>query len=324
MKKIYLLPFILVCLLSFVPVFAQTAQLELIAEKTLNAPVERMVWSADGSYLTIVTAESVDRIPVNGSADAEHYTVGENGQKFISVSGEGLAAAISSDRQAVFLYEPGNPGKDLVTVEPGFMALAAVLSDDGSRLIVDSADQIRTVIYETGNGNKVFDLSGFETGAPVYDSIMSDDGKYVVWHARGTFAVQNAESGSFGNTISLWDFASSYDLSPDSKTLAVGIVNEDYENGVVIFFDAQTGAEITRSDLGHYAPYALSYSRNGSLLWAADSGSVYLLDPKTGAVENEIAMFEENSAERILRIESAPDGKSAAVLTADGKLYLVH
>ena len=192
-------------------------------------------------------------------------------------------------------------------------------------VLADSADEIRTVVYKTTDGGQIYDLSGFSTAAPVYDSALSADGSHVVWHSRGTFAVQDAETGSFGETISLWDFASSWDLAPDNGVLAVGIINDDYESGAVLFFDPKTGDEIGRALVGEMAPHELSYSADGSVLMAADQKTLFRIDPRSFELQEQEEIVSADAGDlRISSVAPSPDGTSCAVLLSDGNLYLVR
>lgn len=324
MKKIELLLVFLSCLLVFSAVGAQTDQVDVISDTETGLGVQRMVWNADGTSLTIVKSNSVERIAVSGETVYEKYPSAAD-LLFLSASEDGLAAAVSTDRQTIFLYEPDAPEKAMVSIEPGFETLSVSLSVDGTQLLADSAEEIRTVVYKSVDGEKLYDLKGFQTAAPVYDSVLSLDGKYVLWHSRGTFALQNISDESFGKTISLWDFASAYELAPDNRVLAVGIINEDYENGAVLFFDPLSGEELGRTILGKNAPYAISYSQNGSALWAADSNSVYLIDPKSFELKDQAEVFlPDSDDDRIIRVAASPDGDKAALLTSSGKLILAH
>lgn len=323
-KSIFvLLPVILSCLLAFSGVFAQTQEAEQLTALNIDDPVSRMVWNETGNVITLVTKNSVENVVVSEPSAAESFQLGEKTYTLTTVSDAGVAAALSDDRETIYLFDPESSDKALRTITPGFTVLSVSVSKDGSRVLADSADQIRTVVYDAADGSVVHDLTGFETAAPVYDSSLSADGKAVLWHARGTFALQNIADNSFGKTISLWDFASAYELSPDNSLLAVGIINDDYENGAVLFFDPVSGMEKGRAVLGKTSPYELSFNTDGSVLWAADAETVYKLDPMTFAVDAQVTIVETGSETRISRIASAPDGKSAAVLLNNGDLLLL-
>lgn len=312
-----------VCLLIVSSVFSQNGEPALIGEVTSKTPVTEIVWDASGSLITGISRDVYGQNRVTGGT-ADSFSIEDKGYITTTVSGSGVMAGLLADRQTVDVYtEPMDPDKAPLSIEPGFTVLSVDVSDDGSLVLADSADEIRTVVCSTADGKVVYDLSGFETAAPVYDSVLSADSSRVVWHSRGTFAVQEVKSGAFGETISLWDFASSYALSPDNKTLAVGIINDDYENGAVIFFDPQTGAEKGRALLGKNAPYELVYSAAGSALLAADADTVYWIDPKNFTLLGRQTVTAGADDTRISQAAPSPDGKSAAVHLSDGSLYLV-
>ena len=314
---------VLLCLFIFTAAYAQTDEAVLLTSVKTDSPVSRMVWNDTGTVLTLVSTNAVENIVVSAPSESESFALGEKSYTLTTLSETGVVAALSDDRETIYLYDPSSYGKEIQTITPGFTILSVSVSKDGSQVLADSADQIRTVIYDASDGSVVHDLTGFETAAPVYDSSLSADGKAVLWHARGTFALQNIADGSFGKTVSLWDFASSFELSPDNSLLAVGIINDDYENGAVLFFDPLSGAEKGRAILGKTSPYELSFSGDGSVLWAADADTVYQIDPKSFEAESQMTLVEAGSEARISRIASAPDGNSAAVLLNNGDLLLL-
>ena len=324
MKRSIIWAALILCLLCVLSAAAQNeAGTLVLLEKDVRMPVSRMFWDQNGKVLTLVSPDSVIYIPTADEAAPKDIEKAQKGSQFAD-AGSGKAAALSADKKTIMVYSPGSDTKDVLSIEPGFTALSVSLSEDGTLVLADSADEIRTVVYASKNGETVYDLEGFQTAAPVYDSTLSRDGKYVLWHARGTFALQNAADGKFYETISLWDFASSFDLSPDSKVLAVGIIDEDYEKGAVIFFNARTGNELGRTLLEN-TPYELSFSADGSALYAADGGTLCRINTKTYEVtgQYELAFPEASENDRISRIAAAPDGKSAAVLLSTGDLVLV-
>ena len=203
----------------------------VLLQTDVELPVSRMFWN--GKILTLVSPDSVIYIPTADESAPKDFGKPQSGSEFTDAGSAGVAAALSADRNSIMIYTAGSGAKDILNIDPGFTALSVSLSEDGSLVLADSADEIRTVVFDVADGDKVYDLNGFQTAAPVYDSTLSRDGKYVLWHARGPFALQKASDGKFGETISLWDFAASYDLSPNNKVLAVGIMDEAYENGAV-------------------------------------------------------------------------------------------
>ncbi|MBQ6509446.1 MAG: WD40 repeat domain-containing protein [Flexilinea sp.] len=330
MKKYCLfLLMISACLLMAAGVFAQTDEMTLIGSIDSESPVSRMVWDETGEWLTMVSRDQYQQFPVGpdktGQADGGSFDFGTKAYTLTTVGGSGVMAALSGDWRTIYVYdEPSNPEKAVKTIEPGFMMLSVSVSDDGSMVLADSAEEIRTVVYNTADGEQIYDLGGFSTAAPVYDSVLSRDGSHVIWHSRGTFAVQDAVTGNIGETVSLWDFASSYDLAPDNSMLAVGIINDDYESGAVLFFDPQTGAEAGRTLFGKTGPQELSYNASGSVLMAADRGTLYRIDPQSFELLGQVTIVPADSGDvRISRIAPSPDGTSCAVLLSDGKAFIV-
>ena len=326
MKRLIFWAALLLCLLAFSAAAAQNETGTLVLLQTeVGLPVSRMFWDRDGKILTLVSPDSVIYIPTADEPAPKDLGKAQSGSSFEDAGGAGVAAALSADRGTITVSSAGSGAKDVLIIDPGFSALSVSVSEDGKLILADSSDEIRTVVFSASDGKKVYDLEGFRTAAPVYDSVLSRDGKYVLWHARGTFALQRASDGKFFETISLWDFAASYDLSPDNKVLAVGIIDEDYENGAVIFFDARSGDELGKAILDA-VPYELSFSGDGSVLYAADSGTLYRISAETFDVLGKYTLSSPGASEedRISRIAAAPDGGSAAVLLSTGDLLLVE
>ena len=329
-KNSLFLLMILACLSMTAGIYAQTEEMVLIGSIDSESPVSRMVWDTAGEWVTVVSRDQYLQLPVGpeadgGSSGSRSVDLNAKAGSLTTVGGSGVMAALSDDWRTIFVYEePANSEKAVKTIEPGFMMLSVSVSDDGAMVLADSAEEIRTVVYGTKDGEQIYDLSGFSTAAPVYDSVLSADGSHVIWHSRGTFAVQDAGTGDFGGTVSLWDFASSYDLAPDNSVLAVGIINDDYESGAVIFFDPQTGAELGRTLVGKTGPRELAYSADGSVLLAADAETLYRIDPQSFELLGQERLVSADSNDlRISYIAPSPDGTSCAVLLSDGKMYIV-
>ena len=337
MKKI-IIPGIIICLIMICgSAGAQRGQVEYFGKYEMAAPVSQMVMDESGEWITLVSrdfyqqerVESDMLVQTDGSSiparSSRGFNFDDKNYSSVSVSKNGKMAALSDDRKTIFVYDdPTNPDSAIHTIEPDFQILSCSVSANGESILVNSAEQIRTVIYNAADGVVKYDLTGFETAAPVYDSTLSADGNYLVWHSRGTFAVQNVSDGTFGKYISLWDFASGYALAPDNETLAVGMINDDYESGAILFFDPQSGKELGRVLTGNPAPYSLSYSNDGTVLWAVDTGNVYIVDPKAFSLLQAFNLCSGEDDDRISVAASSPDGLSAAVMKRNGELHLIH
>ena len=299
-----------------------TDTLTLLAEN-IAMPVTELGWNDDGTAVTVVSRDEVRQIALNEPDQPDVMTTDVKDAAFISGSNPETAAVLPKDGESVLLFKAGQDSP--LEISLGFMPLSMSLAENGESLVVNDSGKIRALIYETKTGTLDKEMSGFSTAAPVYDTTLSQDGKYLVWHSRGTLQVQNTADQSLGGHVSLWDFISSYALSPDNSQLAAGIINEDYDSGVVIFYDPETGEETDRIALGKNAPYSLTYSADGSVLAAADADSVYLIDPETaGLLVSYTLGNSENDDIRISRMALSPDGRSAAVLMSDGELILIQ
>ncbi len=324
MKKTVLLLVFLLYAAVFSNICAQTDEIIVLAETEESAAGGHIVWNKDGTALILVTPGAVECISLSEHGFRQTITAPDADFSFISAAPDQIIAALSADRQTAALFRTDAP-QDVIKIETDFPILSMSFSPDGKWLTADSGDEIRTYIYDTEDGRLAYDVSGFQTAAPVYDTALSAGGGSVLWHARGTFSLQSLEDGSMGETISLWDFASAYALSPDSSLLAVSIINEDYENGTVIFFDPKTGEERGRTDLGRSAPYSLSFSSDGKAFIAADAGTLYRIDPGTFEITVKQDMTDpQDEADRIITAAISPDGNTAALLKSTGSIILAE
>ena len=323
MRFLKMMLIFVLCLSAAAAVSAQETDVLTLLAEDVQMPALQLMWNEDGTAVTVISKDEVRQITLADPADPDVLVTDQSGAAFVAGSTVSKAAVLSESGKDVYLYGEGqnNPLDIKLDVTP----LAVLLSDDGKSLIVNDRDEIRGLVYDAKSGDLDKELSGFTTAAPVYDMRLSRDGKYAVWHSRGTFQVQNTADKSFGEHISLWDFAYAYDLSPDNKSLAVGMINEDYTNGIVMFFDPQSGKETARTTLGEKAPYELSYSADGSLLAAADSDTIYLVNPKTAGLLTSYTLTNTDKDDiRVSRVSASPDGKLIAVLMSDGELILIQ
>ncbi len=318
MKIVKVLLTLLFCLGAAVHAFAQEESLDIEADPVSQTPASDLVWDEDCSSLYYLSSGGLMRF----SLDDESYTGTAYTEKISVVGKNGIIAAVSDDLKTIYIYAAGSD-KVSIVIKPGFKVLGMSVSEDGSLLCVYSADKIRTVIYNLETGRRLYDLQGFSTAAPVYDSCLSPDNTLLIWHSRGTFATQKVEDGTMGEYIRLWDFASSYEMAPDNIMLAVGIVAQDYENAAVIFFDPESGKELGQAKLDRKnVPSSLSWNADGTVLFAADTDTVYKINSLTFAADE---VYETPDTEkRISDVASTPDGMSAAVLFADGTVFVAR
>jgi sugar lactone lactonase YvrE len=161
-----------------------------------------------------------------------------------------------------------------------------------------------------------------EAGGKVVVLSAGTDRTLVAWTPHAGEAIQSAPLGPFRCCT----------LSPDGKTLAVGVGNTDKRLQEVWFFDATTltrnpDVALRLSDVG--LPTALAYSPDGKLLFVAQSdGTLSRWEVALRVAEHE----QQVCPKGVHAVAVSPDGKWVVAADADGavteftadKLNLVH
>ena len=103
MKALYILFAVLICMLVFSGVYAQTDEAVMLTSVKTETPVSRMVWNETGTVLTLVSKDSVQNIAVSSPSESESYNLGEKSYMFITVSEAGVVAALSDDWKTIYI-----------------------------------------------------------------------------------------------------------------------------------------------------------------------------------------------------------------------------
>ncbi len=323
MKYLKIVLLTVLCLAAVLPVCARN-DVTLVAQADSPGDIRALRWSADGSTLTVVDPDNAVRIAVeDGSQTASFALSAKDASLYSADEGMNYVVAKSIDDDAIALYNVNNPA-DTRLIEPGFTVLNLYLSEDAGALALDNAHEIGSTVYNLKSGDSAV-LSGFETAAPVYNTILSQDGTHLLWHARGTFQLQNIADGKMGEMISLWDFAAAYALSPDNSTIAVSLTDlDDPAKGCIVLLDAESGKEKCSVVIDAGVPGSIDYSADGSVINAADKTGLYSVDPENCTIAGRKTVIEHADADtRIMRVSTSPDGSSAAVVVSDGDICIV-
>ena len=320
------LKIVLLTLLSLASVFPSWAQndVTLVAEADDPVDIRVLRWNEDGTALTIVDPDNAVRVGVAEGGEAASFALtAKDASLYAADDGMNYVVAKSIDNDAIEVYNVNDP-TDTQSIEPGYTVLSLDMSEDGSALSVDNAHEISSTVYSLKGGDETV-LSGFETAAPVYNTVLSKDGTHILWHARGTFQLQNIADGSMGEMISLWDFASAYALSPDNSTIAVALTDlDDPMKGTVVLLDAASGEQKCAAVIDAGVPGSIDYSADGSVINASAKTGLYTIDPETCEISQQKTVVESADEDtRILRVATSPDGSSAAVVVSDGEIYIV-
>ncbi len=185
-------------------------------------------------------------------------------------------------------------------------------SPDGRLLAVTSSQNWEVTIYNVANGQQITQLTGFETAAPVYNAIITSDGKKIAYYARATLQFQDVESGQLGQRIGFEDFIVQILFSPDGQRLIVSAA------GKLMIYDpgsSQQLAELTLSDTLR----ALAISPNGKVLAGIYGQQLQFWDGSTLAPITTI-----QPSVSLAQISFSADGKHLVSLSNENELTIWH
>ncbi|HPL57423.1 MAG TPA: hypothetical protein PLT22_04500 [Flexilinea sp.] len=323
-KTIFSIGFILFIVIFCAGFQAPEGSTEIESGTNEIPPVTKISWSADSENIFLIGSRIIKRYPVP-ELDPQSQFYAASADQFIQdyCPGENVIVTLKEDRQLLF-YEAGSV-KYQSGIKLNYPAMGADCSND-KEILVPSLDEIAVELYDISSGNLMKKLTGFQTAAPVYGATFSPDGKFILWHARASFRLQNIADESWGSPIEFQDFIDVYRLSPDSKELVVAAPSEDYSKNNLIFMDTQSGEELSRIEIGEQPIGAIAYHPNGKFLMAADSTSLYRIDltDKKVTWKEQMVKSDQNVSDpiRIADISFSPDGKYLAVLQSDEQLSL--
>ncbi|OAI41423.1 hypothetical protein AYO40_03165 [Planctomycetaceae bacterium SCGC AG-212-D15] len=192
-------------------------------------------------------------------------------------------------------------------------------SPDGSKVASASAD--RTVkVWDAASGALLFDFRGHT--AEVLSVAFSKDGTRVAsGDSQGNVKVWRIDPPSTEQSGYVWDVA----FSPDGKSLAAARANLTVELWDVA---RQQVRAICR---GHTLQITtIAFSPDGKTLAAGSAhrglepGTVRLWDTKTGQLLRTVLAMHVDNGDTVTRVAFAPDGKTLAVVSNEGKLLLVE
>jgi WD40 repeat protein len=288
------------------------AHLVRIGEYALPAPVNRLVWSLDGSVLGAMTNDSLFRIAVPsltqlGSVQLQAPFI------LLDFSADGLTMAATSDWAAIHLMSAVD-GSLIRTITPTSPFTDATFSPDGTTLVVNSTDTWAANLWDVQSGQMKQSLTGFETAAPVYSVFFSSNNRYVIWVARAHVQLTGINSGQMGIPFFHEDFVAAVALNAGGSILAVSTDGMLGENMVpfIKLWDPASGSELGLLQTPQMAQ-SLAFSPDDALLaagpWIWDvqaQNQVFSLDDPAGISDS---LF-------------SPDGRTLAAVNRDGKLTL--
>jgi WD40 repeat protein len=241
---------------------------------------QRLAWSNSGGALWVIGTRSVDAIDPNTATSRRVLDVPDP-ERVLTVLPTGVAIIATGAAAPVRLADVAS-GRTLRTLDPGGVVTAAS-SFRGNRLVLVSGDRIEASIWDVDSGQRVSMLSGFQTAAPVFNVVLSNDGARAAWVARGTLQFQDVASGAFGPRIQFEDFIGAYAFSNDGRAFAT-VTGVPAAGGAVAgraqIWDPVTGAETARFEqlatmpTVVFAPLqpVVATGGDGFALWSAIDG----------------------------------------------------
>lgn len=291
-------------------------------------PAGSLAWLPDSKNVLQISQSAILRYAVPLLNPLVRFETYQENQMTVGFCAINQTAAIIEDGQKIVLYDAAN-AETIRNIPISFHAYGGSCSPDGSSILVYSADEISASIWDVKSGEQRKTLSGFSTAAPVYTVVFSPDNSALLWHARASFQLQKIEDGQLWNRIDLWDFVDVYALSPDSKILATAISTEDGTQYAVIFWNTESGEEISRIILKDQPARAIAFQPDNQKVLIADDSDLYQIKLSDYQISSEESFplsndTDPDQAERIQQILFSPNGSYLAVLTNQWQVSLIQ
>jgi WD40 repeat protein len=270
-------------------------------------------WSDNGSRVSAMDITwaglyDAQTLELQAEFTGDEYTA------LYAVSADAGLAAYSLDGIKIQIYDFASKA-DRASMTPDFAFGSVFFSPDGSKLAVQSLDAIEIMLYDTTTGSKMGSLSGFDTAAPIFNASFSPDGRYLVWHSRGTAQPMEIAFMRLLPSLSHEDFISDLTMSHDNRlvaTAAAGELNGEYQPLVTIWDAAKGQPLFTAGNIEYTA--SLDFSPQDEVLAAATGYEVTFYDTATGST---LYHFQPGG-DLISSLAFSPDGKGLLVCGTDG------
>jgi len=277
---------------------------------------QRLVWSSTG-VLWVVGTRTIDEVdPATGTG--KHVFELREPERILALSPEGLVATTGEGptgsatsvrlRQLGFTDPRHTLDVDGVTTAATFFG--------GNRVALVSGAHIRVSIWDTATGQRVGELTGFETASPVYNVAISDDGTRAAWVARATLQFMDAAAKQLGARVQTADFIGAYAFAPDGRTFAsaTGVqgANGTIE-GRVQLWDPATGTERRRLTPAG-PPLTLAFAPSAPLIAVGGAGVTFW----STADGSRAGALDEAAAGDVRLLAFSRDGATLATFSEDG------
>jgi WD40 repeat protein len=291
------------------------ADLEVIGKVSYQDPLS-VVWALDGESFWVMGYNELARYNSQTLEKEFTFKVDEPGL-LLDASPDGISIAYTPEKDGSFsvLNTMSNTAIEIDCGEPyGNVKF----SPEGKEITSTSMNEWKVSVWDSTTGKLKRTLEGFETAAPVYSAQIGEDGKTLVWLARGTAQLQEMESGTMGSEFGHEDFISAYTLAPGGEvfaTAAYAEVDEDY-SPVLYLWDVRSG-DLLNSFTYKETIQSLSFSPDGQLLAVASGKLVNLLETESQQEYNLVSQ-----AANVSCVKFSPDGQSLLTCGEDDQVRL--
>ena len=234
--------------------------------------------------------------------------VSPDGRTSAILDGDSVALVDVTTRQQVAVLAARGPSS------------AAVFYEQGTRVGLAAQDEILVSLWDTATGQQVGALGGFDTAAPVYSLVISEDGGQAAWVSRATVQFHDVASGELGERIEFEDFVTqaAFDRGGTALATITGTTADDGAlAGLLQLWDPETGSELWRVT-GPELFSGIAFSPDGSILAVATETGVRFYLVADGSEAGSIATPEQPF--RVLAF--SPDGLLLATVDDSQTLRL--
>lgn len=274
-----------------------------------------LVWSMDGSILGVSTREGLALFSSASLELLSSVVLPSSAQVVFSPTTKQMA--VSTDFQKIQL-------RDILTGDPVDMLqpigtfLSFKYSPDGSHIVTASGEVWEADVWDLAAGGDPLRYTGFETAAPVYSVLFSQDGQWLIWLSRGQVRVTNLASGEMGESMYHEDFVMAVALAPGGGILAAatdGTVNGEMVP-LIVLWNPVDGSQVGVLLPGGNVPASLFFSPDGSLLAAAVHDRIIIYDVATQSALVTLT----GHTDLITSLAFSPDGTTLASAGNDGTI----
>lgn len=298
------------------PITAANASTLKLAGTFAGSEVQRLVWATDGR-LFVVGVRAVDAVDPS-TGNGKRLLAVTAPDRLLAVSPAGIAVVAGAQGAPVRLVSVAN-GQTLANLAPGGLVNSATFYR-GTRLALVAGDRIAVTLWDTGSGQKLGELTGFQTAAPVYDAVLSEDGARAAWVSRATLQFSDPNTGAFlPRAAGFEDFIGAYTYLPDGRFVTT---TADSAGGALVgrvqIWDPATGAEVLRfSTPSLLLTLAASNGAPSAVLLATGGDGIRFWSATDG---KQVAAIDAATAGRVSRASFAPDRTALATVSDGGSV----